>query len=47
MDCVSENMVLRYSREQAIHNMRYVPSGKIPQANNSKQQSVLFMKVLF
>lgn len=47
MDCVAENMVHRDSREQAIHNMKYVPSGKLPQANNSKQQLVLFIKVLF
>ena len=47
MDSVSEKMVLIYSREQAIHTTRYVPSGKITQANNSKQQSVLFMRLLF
>lgn len=49
MDCVSDkkNIGHRDSSEQAIHNMKYVPSGKIPQANPSKEQLVMFMRVLF
>lgn len=45
--CVrQEKRVHRDSSEQAIHNMKYMPSGKIPQANDSKQQLGLFIRIL-
>lgn len=45
--CVrQEKRVHKDSSEQAIHNMKYMPSGKIPQANDSKQQLGLFIRIL-
>lgn len=42
-----KNIVHRDSSEQAIHNIKYMPSGKIPQADNSKWQLVMLMRVSF
>lgn len=42
-----DNIVHRDSSEQAILNIKSVPTGKIPLASNKKHQLVMFNRVLF